>query len=365
MRLGVLVLPGDGIGPEVIEAAIRVLEVVAADAGVTLDLSEDLLHGAAYDVHGSFCTEATLARARAADAVLVGAVGGPRWDGLLPDAEPEERDGLMRLRRALDTYAGLRPARAWDALRACTPYREQIVTGVDVVVVREMSGGVYFAQPRGIHVEASGAYAIDTTRYASGEIERIARAAFELARRRKRRLLSVDKANVMENGVLWRSVVGELGVREYPDVALAHAYADNASYQLCMQPAAFDVVLADNLFGDLLSDQLASVAGSLGMLPSASLPGLAAPGEPRPGGLYEPVHGSAPDIAGRGIANPIGAVLSVGLLLEHACGRADLNARIERAVGTALAEGMRPPDLGGSAATLELADALIAAWRRA
>ena len=375
----VLVLGGDGIGPEVVGAGVEVLLAVAKREGLRVEIEEDLLHGAAWERYGTFCRDETVARAREVDAVLVGAVGDPRFDDYLADdvspveegteagavaRDPADKDGLMRLRRDLDVFAGLRPARAFEALVERTPFRPEVVRGADLMVLRELCGGAYFGLPRGIErLPGGGRRAYDATVYTEAEIERIARVGFELARRRRRRLLSVDKANVMESGMLWREVVSDIGAREYPDVALTHFYADNAAYQLARAPRDFDVVLADNLLGDLLSDQAGAIAGSLGMLPSASLAGLPLSGESAKPGLYEPVHGSAPDIAGQGIANPHGAILSVAMMFEYGFALPALARRIEHAVEHTLATGPRTPDLGGEAGSTEVANAVIDACR--
>ncbi|MFN3642636.1 MAG: 3-isopropylmalate dehydrogenase [Gemmobacter sp.] len=365
MEARVLVLGGDGIGPEVADCGAALLRAVAAEAGITLRLEHDLLHGAAYDAHGTFCRDETLALAQGCDAVLVGAVGGPKWDGIVMPGGPEMQDGLMRLRAGLDTYAGLRPARARPALAGQTPFRGGHLDGADIMVLREMCGGVYFAPERGIGIGADGvACGHDMTRYAAPEIARIAHAGFALARLRRGRLTSVDKANVMQTGVLWRQVVAAIGRADYPDVTLEHVYADNAAYQMMRDPRQFDVILADNLFGDILSDLAGIIAGGLGTLPSASLNGT--PGQAQNGpGIYEAVHGSAPDIAGRGIANPVGTLLSVGMLCEHALGQPDLAARIDAAVEAVLAAGIRTPDIGGASTSADVTRAVIDRYRGA
>ncbi|TFG85717.1 MAG: 3-isopropylmalate dehydrogenase [Hyphomicrobiales bacterium] len=361
--LSVLVLGGDGIGPEVVAAGVRLLEAVAAREGLRLLLEEDLLHGAAWEAHGTFCRDETVAKARTADAVLVGSVGGVQWDHCMPGGTPAQKDGLMRLRQELDVFAGLRPARAYDALIDQTPFRPELVRGADVMVVRELCGGAFFGEPRGITaMSGGGERGIDTTVYTTAEISRIARTGFELARRRRGRLVSADKANVMETYALWRRVVGEIGAAEYPDVELTHLYADNAVYQLCRQPRNFDVILGDNLFGDILSDQAGALAGSLGMLPSASLSAVPKPGSRIRPGIFEPVHGTAPDIAGQGIANPIGAILSVAMMFDYGFAMPAIARRIERAVEWALAGGLRTPDLGGSTTTAQMTDAIIAGY---
>ena len=376
-RFTVLALGGDGIGPEVVNAGLEVLQAAADAAGLRVEVEEDLLHGAAWERYGTFCRDETVARARVVDAVLVGAVGDPRYDEYLAgdkfrneDADapasrnPVDKDGLMRLRRELDVYAGLRPARAFDALVERTPFRPELVRDADLMVVRELCGGAYFGLPRGIEqLPGGGRRAFDATVYTEAEIERVAHAGFELARRRRKRLLSVDKANVMESSMLWREVVTELGTSEYTDVELTHFYADNAAYQLARSPRDFDVVLADNLLGDLLSDQAGALAGSLGMLPSASLAGLPADGEQAKPGIYEPVHGSAPDIAGQGIANPYGTILSVAMMFEYGFALPAVARRIERAVETTLRTGPGTPDIGGDAGTAEVTNAVIDAIR--
>ena len=378
-RFTVLALGGDGIGPEVVHAGLEVLQATAKIAGLRIDVEEDLLHGAAWERYGTFCRDETISRARDADAVLVGAVGDPRYDDYLLDEgllrqtgttaapaarDPADKDGLMRLRRDLDVYAGLRPARAFDALVEHTPFRPEVVRGADVMVLRELCGGAYFGLPRGIErLPGGGRRAFDATVYTEAEIERVARTGFELARRRRRRLLSVDKANVMESGMLWREVVSALGARDYPDVELTHFYADNAAYQLARTPRDFDVVLADNLLGDLLSDQAGAIAGSLGMLPSASLAGLPPEGERANPGIYEPVHGSAPDIAGQGISNPHGTILSVAMMFEYGFALPTLARRIVSAVEYTLETGPRTRDIGGDAGTVEVTNAVIDACR--
>lgn len=363
-QVSILALGGDGIGPEVLNAGLRVLDAIAPDLDLTLDINEDLLGGAAWDAHGTFIREETLATAKRADAVLVGSVGGPKWDDIKVPGGPEMQDGLMRLRKELDTYAGLRPARAHEALIGHTPFRPEIVRGADVMVLREMCGGAFFAEPRGIERHHNGDdRAFDTTLYTEGEIARIARAGFDLARRRRSMLLSVDKSNVMESGILWREVTDRIGKEEYPDIELTHFYTDNAAYQLARRPKEFDVIVGDNLFGDILSDQAGAFAGSLGILPSACLPGIPKPGERQVGGIFEPVHGSAPDIAGQGVANPCGMILTVAMMLNYALAQPDVAQRLETAVDAALLNGALSPDLGGSSTTTQVADAVIGAYR--
>lgn len=351
-----LVLPGDGIGPEVVDAALRVFDRVCADASIATEVSHDLLHGAAWEKYGCFCRDETVAAARAADAVLVGAVGGEAWDDIANQAStPAEQDGLMRLREELETYACLRPSRAYPALLDLTPFRAEVVAGADVLVLRELCGGLPYGEPRGIDALADGSFqAYDANFYTSDEIRRFATVGFELARRRRGKVTSIDKSNVMESGILWRRIVGEVGA-DYPDVELEHLYADNGLYQMMRRPTEFDLVLADNILGDLASDLVATFAGSLGMLPSASLHGL----DSGRSAIYEPVHGTAPDIAGRGIANPIGTILSVAMMFEYSLHRPDLARQIETAVDACLQARVLSADLGGSATTHEVCEAIL------
>ena len=363
MALKVLAMGGDGIGPEVVESALSVLDIVAPAVGLNIDLSEDLLHGAAWEKYGTFIRPETLETARHSDALLVGAVGGPHWDHITIEGGPAEQDGLMKLRSELDVFACIRSAKAWDALLAKTPYRPECVRGADVVVMRELCGGAMFTETRGIDVDALGQRrGYDLNEYSDTEIERFARVSFEVARRRKRRVVSVDKSNVFVADKLWREVVSEIAA-DFPDVELTHFFADNCAYQLCKQPTAFDVILGDNLFGDLLSDLVGAIAGSLGMLPSASLPNLPNNGVVDGPAIYEPVHGSAPDIAGQGVANPIGMILSLAMMLEYTAGRADAAKKIEAAVNAALNDGVATPDIGGDATTQAVTDAVIRHFR--
>ena len=363
MALKVLAMGGDGIGPEVLDSALNVLDVAASSVGLKIDLSEDLLHGAAWEKYGTFIRSETLQKALESDALLVGAVGGPNWDHIVIEGGPEEQDGLMKLRHELDVFACIRKARAWDALLDKTPFRPDVVKGADLIVMRELCGGAMFTKTRGFKNTGGERRAYDLNEYSSHEIARFARVGFEIARRRKAKIISVDKSNVFIAGKLWREIVDEIGKTEFPDVELTHWFTDNASYQLCLQPKNFDVVLADNLFGDLLSDQSAAIAGSLGMLPSASLSQLPNTGRVETPAIYEPVHGSAPDIAGQGIANPIGIILSVAMMLEYSAGEVTCAQKIETAVDHALNTGCRTVDLGGDATTTQMTDAIIAAFR--
>ncbi len=368
MTFHLLVLPGDGIGPEVTAQARRVLDWFASHRGLELEIEEGLIGGASHDRHGSFLTEEIESRARAADAVLIGAEGGPKWAHLRAGSGPEARSGLIRLRRELDVYANLRPIRAFDALAGDSALKAEVIRGADFVIVRELTGGVYFGEPRGIEELPDGTRrAVDTQLYTTPEIARVARAAFELARTRAGRLHSVDKANVMQTGVLWRQEVARLHQAEYSDVTLENMLADNCAMQLIRDPRQFDVIVTDNLFGDLLSDGAAMIAGSLGMLPSASL------GAPDTDGrrmaIYEPVHGSAPDIAGQNAANPLGAILSVAMMLRHSLALEAEAILLEAAVEAALARGLRTADIASAGAptvgTEAMGDGVLAALEAA
>jgi 3-isopropylmalate dehydrogenase len=356
-----LILPGDGIGPEVMAEVRRVIHWMGEQRGLVFDVEEDLVGGCAFDAHGVPLTDATMAKAQAADAVLLGAVGGPKYDDLDFSVKPER--GLLRLRKEMDLFANLRPAVCFDALADFSSLKREVIAGLDILIVRELTGGVYFGEPRGIFHEGNERVGINTQRYTEGEIERVARAAFELARKRSKKLCSMEKANVMESGVLWREVVTRVGA-DYPDVALSHMYADNGAMQLVRWPAQFDVIVTDNLFGDILSDIAAMLTGSLGMLPSASLGAPMASGRPK--ALYEPVHGSAPDIAGQGKANPIACILSFAMALRYSFDAGAEADRLEAAVERVLADGLRTADIlgpaGGEAvSTRAMGDAILAA----
>jgi 3-isopropylmalate dehydrogenase len=357
-----LILPGDGIGPEVMAEVRKVIAWFGARRGLAFTIEEDLVGGCSYDAHGTPLTDAAMARAQAADAVLLGAVGGPQYDDLDFSLKPER--GLLRLRKEMDLYANLRPAQCFDALADFSSLKPEVVAGLDILIVRELTSGVYFGEPRGIVTEGNQRVGINTQRYTEGEIARVARSAFELARRRANKVCSMEKANVMESGVLWRQVVTEVHDAEYPDVALSHMYADAGAMQLTRWPKQFDVIVTDNLFGDMLSDVAAMLTGSLGMLPSASLGARQANGRPK--ALYEPVHGSAPDIAGQGKANPIACILSLAMALRYSFDAGDTAAEIEAAVEKVLADGLRTADLLGPAggtpvSTSAMGDAIVAA----
>jgi 3-isopropylmalate dehydrogenase len=356
-----LILAGDGIGPEVMAEVRKVIDWFGANRGLAFDVSEDLVGGAAYDAHGVPLTDATMARAQEVDAVLLGAVGGPKYDTLDFSLKPER--GLLRLRKEMDLYANLRPAQCFDALSDFSSLKPEVVAGLDIMIVRELTSGVYFGEPRGIFKEGNERIGLNTQRYTESEIARAARSAFELARRRSNKVCSMEKANVMESGVLWRDVVQEVHDAEYPDVELSHMYADAGAMQLTRWPKQFDVIVTDNLFGDLLSDLAAMLTGSLGMLPSASLGAPMANGRPK--ALYEPVHGSAPDIAGQGKANPSACILSFAMALRYSFDQGDEATRLEQAVEAVLADGVRTADLlqadgGQPVSTSEMGDAVIA-----
>jgi 3-isopropylmalate dehydrogenase len=356
-KLEVLVIAGDGIGVEVTREAVRVLELVAGKAGITLALQHEPFGGASIDVHGVPATDALLRRASQVDAVLLGAVGGPKWDAIAADIRPEK--GLLALRSAMGVYANLRPAKIFACLAEASPLRKDLAEKVDYVVVRELIGGLYFGKPRSLTGEPGKQVGINTLTYTEDEIGRIGRRAFEIAKQRSNKVCSVDKANVLETMVLWRKVMDGLA-KDYPGVSLSHMYVDNCAMQLVLNPGQFDVIVTENLFGDILSDEAGATTGSIGLLPSASLGEGAA--------LYEPIHGSAPDIAGQDKANPLAAILSVAMLFEHTLKQREPAAAIERAVAAVLDAGLRTPDLmrGDKAGkqlvgTRAMGDAVIAA----
>ena len=355
----VLVIPGDGIGAEIMPHAVRVLQALRVD--FEFDYAD--MGGCAIDEHGTPLPPATLAAAHAADAVLLGAVGGPKWDDLPTDKRPEK--GLLGLRSGLDLFANLRPALLFPPLAEASSLKSELVADLDILIVRELTGGIYFGEPRGITVDNGGRRGVNTYVYDEREIIRVARVAFELAAKRRRKLTSVDKANVLEATQLWREVVAEVHA-DYPDVELEHLLVDNAAMQLVRAPKQFDVVLTGNMFGDILSDVAAMLTGSLGMLPSASLNSAGQ-------GMYEPVHGTAPDIAGQNVANPLATILSAAMMLRYSLHEADAALRIEEAVADVLDRGLRTADILPAAdaddlrrvGTDEMADAVIAALPRA
>ncbi len=356
-----LVLPGDGIGPEVMGQVRRVVDWMDKRRAVSFDISEDLVGGAAIDAHGIPVTDATVEKAMGVDAVLLGAVGGPKWDSLDFSKKPER--GLLRLRKDLQLYANLRPALCFEALVEASTLKPEVVAGLDIMIVRELTGGVYFGEPRGIETLPNGERrGVNTQVYTTSEIRRVAAVAFELARKRNGRVTSCEKANVMESGVLWREEVQKLHDESFQDVELSHMYADNAAMQLVRNPKQFDVIVTDNLFGDILSDEASMLTGSLGMLPSASLGDVDETGRRK--AMYEPVHGSAPDIAGQGKANPVATVLSLAMALRYTFDLADDADLVEKAVEKVLAKGIRTADIQAPGSqvvsTGQMGDALLA-----
>jgi 3-isopropylmalate dehydrogenase len=355
MSAKILILPGDGIGPEVTAQAEKVLEVLRARHGLDAQWSRALIGGAAYDATGEPLPAETLAAARASDAVLLAAVGGPKYDAAPRDKRPER--GLLAIRAGMGLYANLRPALLYPELAAASSLKPELVADLDILIVRELTGGIYFGKPRGIELREGVRTGVNTEVYSEPEIERIARSAFEAARLRGKRLCSVDKANVLESSELWREVVMRVA-RDFPEVQVSHQYVDNAAMQLVRAPKQFDVILTSNLFGDILSDIAAQLTGSIGMLPSASL-------NERGQGLYEPIHGSAPDIAGKGIANPLAMILSLAMLLRYSLKRGDLALKVEGAVKSALAAGLRTGDIARpgekTVSTPEMGAAVVAA----
>lgn len=355
MTKNIVVLPGDGIGPEIVDEALKVLDVVDQQFGLGLNFDKDLLGGAAIDEHGVPLADSTLEKCRAADSILMGSVGGPKWDALDSNIRPEK--GLLKLRYELGLYANLRPAILYPQLADASSLKPDVVSGLDILIVRELTGGIYFGQPRGIRTLENGErQGYNTYVYAEHEIERIGRTAFEMARKRNKKVCSVDKANVLEATVLWREVMVRLHA-DYQDVELSHMYVDNAAMQLVRAPKRFDVMVTGNMFGDILSDTAAMLTGSIGMLPSASLNKDSC-------GLYEPVHGSAPDIAGQGIANPLATILSASMMLRYSLDASAAADAIESAVGKVLDQGLRTADIFSAGtqkvSTSEMGDAVVA-----
>jgi len=356
MSKQILVLPGDGIGPEIMAEAVNVLRRVDAMFGLGYELVFDSIGGAAYEQYGSPLSDATLARAQAADAVLLGAVGGPKWEAIDPALRPER--GLLKIRSELGLFANLRPAILYPQLAGASALKPEVVAGLDILIVRELTGGIYFGAPRGQETLDNGERkAFDTLPYSENEIRRIARVGFEMARLRGQKLCSVDKANVLASSQLWRAVIMEVAA-EYPDIELSHMYVDNAAMQLVRAPKQFDVIVTDNMFGDILSDEASMLTGSIGMLPSASL-------DANNKGMYEPIHGSAPDIAGKGIANPLATILSIAMMLRYSFAQMDAANAIETAVGRVLDQGLRTADIWSEGmsqiSTVEMGDAVVAA----
>ena len=351
----IALLPGDGIGPEIVREAARVLDALRRD-GLPIETEAAPIGGAGHDAAGHPLPESTLKLAKAADAVLLGAVGGPKYDTLPRELRPEQ--GILGIRKALGLFANLRPAILYPELAGASSLKPEVVAGLDLMIIRELTGDIYFGQPRGRRRNAAGdEEGYDTMLYSVPEIERIARVGFETARARGRRLCSVDKANVLDTSILWREVVTRVG-RDYPDVALSHMYVDNAAMQLVRAPKQFDVIVTGNIFGDILSDEASMLAGSIGMLPSASL-------DANQKGLYEPIHGSAPDITGQDQANPLATILSLAMMFRYTFGKADVAARIEGAVRKVLGQGVRTGDIAGPGervvGTRAMGDAVVAA----
>ncbi len=358
MTKKIAVLPGDGIGTEIMLEAQKVLDCLSSDYGLQVETETALVGGCAYDAEGHPLPESTLKVCHAADAILLGAVGGPQYDTLPREHRPET--GLLGLRAEFELFSNLRPAILYPELADASSLKPELVAGLDLMIVRELTGGIYFGKPRGIETNANGEReGFNTQRYSESEVARIARSAFDIAMKRNKRLCSVDKANVLEVSELWRDVV-ESVAKDYPEVELSHMYVDNAAMQLVARPKQFDVVVTGNLFGDILSDIAAMLTGSIGMLPSAS---LAASGK----GMYEPVHGSAPDIAGKGVANPLATILSVAMLLRYTFGETELADKVDAAVGRVISQGMRSADIATPgtqvAGTGEIGDAVVAALR--
>ena len=355
-----LILPGDGIGPEVMVEVRRIIEWFIKNKGLQLEITEDLVGGAAFDKYGTPLHEKTLEKALEVDAVLLGAVGGPKYDSLDFNLKPER--ALLKLRKELDLYANIRPAQCFDALASFSSLKREIVTGLDIVIVRELTSGIYFGEPRGIQkTDSNERVGINTQRYTESEIKRVAISAFELAKKRSGKVCSMEKANVMESGVLWREVVSEVH-KDFQEIELSHMYADNGAMQLVRDPKQFDVIVTDNLFGDILSDCAAMLTGSLGMLPSASLGSIMESGKPR--AMYEPVHGSAPDITGQSKANPIACILSFSMALRYSYSEIENANLLDSCIEKVLAKGYRTPDLmmgeeGELVSTASMTDKII------
>jgi 3-isopropylmalate dehydrogenase len=355
MTSKIAVLPGDGIGPEIIAEAVKTLECLKQNFGFDAELESAAFGGAGYDEAGHPLPDSTLALCKESDAILLGSVGGPKYDTLERELRPER--GLLGLRSKLELFSNLRPATLYPQLASASSLKAEIVSGLDIMIVRELTGGIYFGQPRGIRqLEDGQRQGFNTLVYSENEIERIARSAFDIAMVRNKQLCSIDKANVLEVSELWREVVIRVG-QDYPEVELSHMYVDNAAMQLVRDPKQFDVMVTTNLFGDILSDTAAMLTGSIGMLPSASL-------DKNGKGMYEPIHGSAPDIAGKGIANPLATILSVAMLLRYSLNQSELANHIESAVGSVLNQGFRTADIadgGNSISTVDMGDAVVAA----
>ena len=354
----IVAFPGDGVGPEVVAEAIKVLTAVASSNGITLQVEEAAIGGAAIDQHGTPLRDEDIDRCREADAALLGAVGGPKWDG----AKLRPESGLLKIRKALGLFANLRPVTVFPALAHASPLKPEFVAGVDLLVVRELTGGIYFGRPSRQWRERRGRAAVDTLVYREHEIRRIARLAFDLARTRQGRVASVDKANVLSSSRLWREIVTAEAAHD-PDVTVEHVLVDAMAMHLVRQPNRYDVIVTENMFGDVLTDEASVLAGSIGLLPSASLGAERQDGSSHRFGLYEPIHGSAPDIAGQSKANPIGAILSAAMMLRSSLGRADAADAVERAVAATVEGGVGTPDIGGNGTTTEVGDAVVSHLR--
>jgi 3-isopropylmalate dehydrogenase len=356
MPKNVLILPGDGIGPEIVTEAVKVLTTVAKKLSIDIKTEEGLIGGASLEAENTPLPDVTLEKCKAADAILLGAVGDPKWDGIERHLRPEQ--GLLTLRSELDLFGNLRPAILYPQLAGASSLKEEIVSGLDILIVRELTGGIYFGEPRGVRVLENGErQGYNTYVYTESEIRRIAHVAFKSAQKRGKKVCSVDKANVLEVTVLWREIMVEVG-KQYPDVELSHMYVDNASMQLIRAPKQFDVIVTGNMFGDILSDAAAMLTGSIGMLPSASLNDSGQ-------GMYEPCHGTAPDIAGKGIANPLAQILSAAMMLRYSLGETEAADMIEKAVSNVLDQGLRTADIHSAGtnkvSTSEMGDAVVAA----
>jgi 3-isopropylmalate dehydrogenase len=349
MKFNIILLPGDGIGPEVINEAVRALDAVAGKFGHTFSFTERLMGGCSIDKYGSSLTDETLADCLASDAVLLGAVGGPKWDD--PRAKDRPERGLLALRKGLGVFANLRPVKVHPALIDSSPLKPEKLLGVDILVIRELTGGLYFGQPKLRDIKDGHEHAVDTLEYYDYEVRRVVELAFTLAAGRKKKVTSVDKANILETSRMWREIATQIG-SQHPDIALEHVLVDTASMRLVTGPAWMDVIVTENMFGDILTDEASVLAGSMGMLPSASL------GDGGPG-LYEPIHGSAPDIAGKGIANPVGTILSSAMMLRHSFKLEAESAALESAVEAAITAGCRTTDIGGKLSTRQMADEII------
>jgi len=349
LNFNITLLPGDGIGPEVVAEAVRVLEIISSKYKHTFNFVERLMGGCSIDKYGSSLTDETLADCKAADAVLLGAVGGPKWDD--PSAKDRPERGLLALRRGLGVFANLRPVKVHPALVDSSPLKPEKLRGVDILVVRELTGGLYFGWPKGREVKDGRERAVDTLEYYDYEVKRVMELAFKLAKGRKKKVTSVDKANVLESSRLWRQIATQVG-KENADVELEHMLVDTASMKLITAPASMDVIVTENMFGDILTDEASVLAGSMGMLPSASLSEASA-------GLYEPIHGSAPDIAGKGAANPVGTILSSAMMLRHSFKLEAEAAAVEKAVDEVITDGCRTADIGGKLTTRQMTDEII------